>query len=273
MAIEPRVAAHYAHGSLETAILRALAATGADLSALRPEQLAPVDEFHIGGRGATIAFAEQLGVESGMRLLDIGSGLGGASRYFATTYGCGVSGVDLTPEYVAVARALAVRLGLSQLVDYREASALDLPFEPGTFDVAYMMHVGMNITDKGRLFSEVRRVLRPQGRFGIYDVMRTGPGEIPYPVPWATTADLSFLETPLAYRQALEAAGFTVDAERDRRAFALEFFRDMQLGTEKAPPLGLPIVMGANAPAKRANMIASLEAGRLAPVEILARAS
>ena len=56
---------------------RALAATASS------HDLAPVDEFHIGGRQATIDFAEQLHIEPGKRLLDIGCGLGGASRYFA----------------------------------------------------------------------------------------------------------------------------------------------------------------------------------------------
>ncbi len=70
MEIEQVVARHYAHGSLEEAILNALVAGGKDLNHLTPKDLAPVDEFHIGGRQATVAFAEAFGPRPGMRLLD-----------------------------------------------------------------------------------------------------------------------------------------------------------------------------------------------------------
>ena len=161
MSVEQSVAQHYTHGSLERTILDALSAAGKDLDRLNPSDLAPVDEFHIGGRQATIDFAEQLDARPGMRLLDIGSGLGGASRYFAQNHGCRVTGVDLTEEYVAVAEALARRVGLGASVSYKHGSALSLPFAPGAFDGAYMIHVGMNIEDKARLFAELRRVLAP----------------------------------------------------------------------------------------------------------------
>src|SRR3990172_3577653 len=113
MDIEQVVALHYAHGSLEQAILDALAAAGKDVNRLTLADLAPVDEFHIGGRPATVEFAGQFGVHGGMRLLDVGCGLGGAARYFAHEHGCQVTGIDLSGEYVAFANALAapVRLG------------------------------------------------------------------------------------------------------------------------------------------------------------------
>ena len=96
-----------------------------------------------------------------MHLLDIGCGIGGPSRFFATERNCRVTGIDLTEDYVRTAEALAQRVGLADRVSYRQASALALPFEAGPFDGAYMMHVGMNIEDKPALFTEVRRVLKP----------------------------------------------------------------------------------------------------------------
>ena len=139
MESEQAVARHYAHGSLEEAILEALAAAGKDVNHLALKDLAPVDEFHVGGRLATIAFAEQFGLRPGMRLLDIGCGLGGAARYFASEHGCQVSGIDLSGEYVAVANALAARVGLGDRVTCRQGSALELPFAAGSFDAAYML--------------------------------------------------------------------------------------------------------------------------------------
>jgi len=274
MSIERSVAQHYTHGALEQAILNALMASGSNPDDLRPADLAPVDEFHIGGRRATIDFAEQLGLRPAMRLLDIGCGLGGASRYFAFEQGCQVTGVDLTEEYVRVADALARRVGLGAVISYRHGSALSLPFPPGTFDGAYMLHVGMNIADKPALFAETRRVLKPQGVFGIYDVMRESDGELTYPVPWASTAGTSFVATAADYRRLLAAAGFEVLRERSRRAFAMEFFGQMRARAAQGgpPPLGLHILMGASAAEKVANMIGNLERGLIAPTEMVCRA-
>ncbi|MHB8666086.1 MAG: class I SAM-dependent methyltransferase [Burkholderiales bacterium] len=273
MEIEQAVARHYAHGSLEETILSALAQAGKDASRLTPKDLAPVDEFHVGGRQATMAFAEQFGLRPGMRLLDIGCGLGGAARYFADEHGCRVSGIDLSDEYVDVANALATRVGLDERVSCKRGSALALPYERESFDAAYMLHVGMNIEDKARLFAEVRRVLTPSGRFGIYDLMRLAPGELSYPVPWASGPESSFVVDPAGYRCLLVAAGFEVVKERDRRDFALELFGLMRArGAAGGPgPLGLHIVMGASAAQKVENMIADISSGLIAPTEMICR--
>ena len=193
MGTERTVAQHYTHGALERTVLDALRAAGKDPDRLEPSDLAPVDEFHIGGRQATVDLADKLGATGGMRLLDIGSGLGGASRYFAHALGCTVAGIDLTEEYVQAAQALSVRTGLAGQVSYRQASALALPFPAGTFDGAYMLHVGMNIADRAALFARVRQALKPRGVFGVYDVMREGEGALGYPVPWAASSETSFV--------------------------------------------------------------------------------
>jgi ubiquinone/menaquinone biosynthesis C-methylase UbiE len=276
MELEQSVAQHYTHGSLERAIFGALAASGKDLDHLAPADLAPVDEFHIGGRQATTDFAAELEIEPGLHFLDIGSGLGGASRYFAHERGCRVTGIDVTEEYLCVAEALAKHVGLENLVSYKHGSALALPFASRSFDGAYMLHVGMNIQDKARLFSEVQRVLKPGGIFGIYDVMReSGEGDLSFPVPWASSPETSFVESAFTYRCLLESAGFAVQKERSRREFAIEFFRQMRARAAQSggpAPLGLHILMGPSAPQKVANMIDNLERGLIAPTEIISRA-
>lgn len=273
MGVEDSVAEYYTHGSLERAVLGALAASHKDINRLEPADLAPVDEFHIGGRQATIEFAKRLELRRGMELLDVGCGLGGASRYFAHERGCRVVGIDLTEEYVRVATALAERVGLDALVSYRQASAFSLPFESRRFGGVYMLHVGMNIEDKARLFAEVARVLEPGGFFGIYDVMREKEGELRYPVPWAPSPATSFLAEAATYRRLLEEAGFLVEQERSRREFAVEFFKKMRQRAMQGgpPPLGLHILMGATAPQKVANMISNLEAGLISPTEMVGR--
>jgi SAM-dependent methyltransferase len=276
MDLEQTVAQHYAQGSLEARIWKALAASGKDLAQLTPADLAPVDEFHVGGRQATVAFAQELGAAPGDQLLDIGSGLGGASRYFAQERGCQVTGIDLTGELVSTAQTLAVQVGLAGRVSYRQGSALAMPFAAQAFDGAYMLHVGMNIEDKAALFAEVRRVLKPGGGFGIYDVLGEGAaGELPFPLPWARTPATSFVQSLGSYGRLLEEAGFRVERTRDRSEFALGFLRRMRPAVEPAaaaPQLGLHLLLGEAAPRMFANLMATIARGQLAPVEIICRA-
>ena len=269
------VARHYGNGALAQSILDAVSASGKDAERLTHTDLAPVDEFHIGGRVATQALAEQLALRPDMHLLDVGCGPGGASRYFAQEHGCRVTGIDLTVDYVRTAELLSARLGLRDRISYRQASALALPFDPASFDGAYMLHVGMNIGDKAALFAEIRRVLRPGAQFAVYDVMREGDGDLSFPVPWASRADISFVDDAATYRRLLEDAGFVVDAERSRRDFAVEFFRRLRARAAEGggpPALGLHILMGASSAEKVANMIDNLERGLIAPTEMIGRA-
>ena len=122
-----------------------------------------MDEFHIGGRTATDDLMKQLHLADDHRVLDVGSGLGCGARFVAIRYGCRVTGIDLTEEYVETARALSRWTKLDALLSFHHGSALDMPFADGEFDRAYMLHVGMNIPDKAALFAEVARVLRPGG--------------------------------------------------------------------------------------------------------------
>ena len=256
------------------AIYDGVARLGKTPATVTVEDLAPVDEFHIGGRQASEDFLGQLGLAPDQRVLDVGCGLGGSARFAATRYGCRITGVDLTEEFVSTGQVMCDWVGLGDRVSLRQGSALAMPFEADTFDDAYMLHVGMNIDDKRRLCAEVHRVLRPGGCFGIYDVMRTGEGKLAYPVPWAATPATSAVHSVDDYRVALLAAECATTAERNRRDFALEFFAKLKTsatGASGPAPLGLHILMGDTAPLKIANMVANIASGTLAPVEIVAR--
>ena len=271
MSLDDRIAGHYANGTLARTLSAALREAAPDRP-LTAEDLAPVDEFHIGGRTATAHFVEQLGIAVDSRVLDVGSGIGGTSRYVATRYGASVTGVDLTPEYCEVASMLSELVGLSDRVRYRQGSALGLPFDDGEFSLATMLHVGMNVPDKPGLFREVQRVLEPGGVFGIYDILGVGADELDFPVPWAATPETSFLATVEEMRSALDAAGFTIEVESDRSAVAREFFQ--RLGGQASqgpPPLGLHLLMGDDFATKVANMARNVETGRCAPWELICR--
>lgn len=274
MSSEAKVAGHYTRGGLEDTILQAVGRMGLDPDRLKAIDLAPADEFHVGGLDATRELATQMELEPGLRILDVGSGIGGPARYFAAEHQCKVTGVDLTEEFVQVARSLTQRTKLDHLVDFVQASALNLKFSPESFDRAYMIHVGMNIADKPSLFREVRRVLKPGGKFAIFDILRAGDAPMTYPVPWASSEETSFVVDKRSYREALEKAGFRVERERVRTAFAIEF-------TERAiaraaqngqPALALHLLMGDLAPVMIKNVLAMMKQGVLEPVELYARA-
>src|SRR5262245_58895152 len=115
---EETVAQHYGRSGLEGAILDALKAGGKNIDRLTPGDLSSGDEFHLGWRAATIELAKDLHLNRGMRVLDVGSGIGGPARYFAEAHSCHVTGIDLTPEFVETANSLTHRCGLSDKVTF-----------------------------------------------------------------------------------------------------------------------------------------------------------
>ena len=274
MDVEQQVASHYGRTGLEDKILQALAAAGVDIDHLKASDLSVVDEFHSGGLPATIEIARALGLQEGTKILDIGSGLGGPARHFADKHGCDVTGIDLTDEFVQLATALTQRCGLSDTVRFKQASALTLPFADASFDVATLLHVGMNISDKARLFSEVRRVVKTGGLFAVYDVMRTSIGDLPYPMPWATSAETSFVETSTYYREILTAAKFEIVAEHDRRELAMRVAKEARerAAASPTPPLSLGMILGPDSQPRFANLSASMQQQLVAPTKIIARA-
>lgn len=275
MDTESEVAKHYTHGALEETILDALRRAGLDIEHFAPSDLGGIDEFHLGGHTATEAFARGLALAPGMDLLDVGSGLGGPARFFASAHGCRVTGIDLTPEFVEVATSLTARSGLAAQVTFRQGSALALPFAAGTFDRATLIHVGMNIEDKATLFAEVRRVLKSDGLFGVYEAMRRGEADIPYPMPWAVTPATSFVETPETYRRLLEEADFAIEHEADRTALALDFIRKSREQVESGGPNALDrqVLSKPEGLVRFKNVAEAMRAGIIAPTEILARAA
>ena len=176
---------HYDQAGLEASLLRALTAAGKDIDNLKPGDLQGADEFHNGGAAATAAVAEQLGLTPEMHLLDVGSGLGGPARHIAARYGCRVTGIDLTPGYVAAANSLTARMGMQARLDFRVALADRLDFADGSFDGVLLLHVGMNVADKPGMFAAMHRVLKPGGFVAVYDVMRLAEGDLVFPLPWS----------------------------------------------------------------------------------------
>jgi len=238
-----------------------------DPTTLTIEDLAPADEFHLGGAAATSAIIDALKVNATDRVLDIGSGLGGPARRIASTTGAHVTGVDLTPSFVVTATALSVRLAMSHSTTFVEGDATQLNLD-GPFDAATLIHVGMNIADKKAFFSRVHGLLAPGSRFVVYDIMSIGdPSKITYPMPFASGPDSAFLEPASTYVDALTAAGFHVTEPVDQTRLAL----DAAAARSEIPsPVSLATVMGPDFATMFANVGTALRTGLIAPVQVVA---
>jgi SAM-dependent methyltransferase len=252
---------HYRATGLTQRLKTALAALGPEGQQLTPQQLGTLDQFHTRGLAATAELARLAGITAQMSVLDVGSGVGGPSRFLAATHGCRVTGVDLSEPFVEAARYLTERTGQSGQVSFQAGSALALPFEDTTFDAALLQHVAMNIADRPRLYREIRRVLKQGGRFATYDVVLNG-GEPHYPVPWARTPETSLLLTAAATGEAIEAAGFLRLAWQDDTEAAKAWITQLRAsGPPPAPNLGT--VMGPDFAELAANLGRNLMEGRL----------
>jgi MPBQ/MSBQ methyltransferase len=263
MDVRDLVTQHYTAGNLSKTIVDALAAHDVDVDHLGPADLFPVDQLHVGGAAATGYVLERLGVGPGVRLLDVGCGIGGVARMAAMS-GADVTGIDLTPEFVETATALTERVGLSDRARFLTTPGESIPLDDGTLDAAVMVHVGMNIPDKQAVFAEVRRVLTDGGRFAVYEQMRTGEGELPYPLPWAEDERSSFVGTIDDYGRQLEAAGFSVVETEDRTISTS--------GPPPAGPVNNAVIFGPRFMERIANNVGATKAGLLGAVLILASA-
>ena len=264
---------HYTVSELATRILEALEKAGKDPGRLSVEDLAPIDEFHVRGRQATLELAQAARIKSRDTVLDVGSGIGGPARCLASQFGCQVTGLDLTEEYCRAANLLSERVGLGHLVRFEQGDALSMAFPTESFDVVWTEHVAMNIRDKPMLYREMDRVLKPGGTLAIYDVCSGEGGPVHFPVPWARSEDASFLASPEQLRRLVNDAGFRIIDWTDTTALAREWFVALaeRVRRDGAPLLSWGMLMGDDFLAMAQNQRRNLEEDRIALVQLVAR--
>lgn len=251
---------YWGRDDLEPAILKALTEAGKELDALTIDDLAPLDQFHPGGKGSTVRLAKSAGITPGMSILDVGGGFGGPARTLAVEFGCSVTVLDLTESYVRTGEAITKRLGLEGRVRHVVGNALDLQFEVGSFDAAWTQNACMNISAKEVLYAGFRKVVRPGGLLAFQEPMAGPVQPLIFPVMWADNPDSSFLRSPEEMRALIQAAGFRM---RNWVDVTLEFSR-------RSTPSALSIqylVMGERAEALSLNAQRNEAEGRLMNVQ------
>jgi ubiquinone/menaquinone biosynthesis C-methylase UbiE len=262
--------AHYAGQDLAAAILGGLQAAGKDTERLTPDDLAAVDQFHIRGKEATLELAHLAGLTSGLHVLDVGGGLGGPARTLAAEFACSITVLDLTEAYCRVGEMLTTRTGLTERVRIQSGNALEMPFPPESFDVVWTQHSSMNIANKARLYAEIHRVLRPQGRLAPYEIMAGAVQPVHFPVPWARMPSMSFLRSPEEVRTLIAANGFAEVTWCDVSKPCLDWVRQRQaMAPATPPPLGLHLLLGPAIGVMFRNLTRNLEEQRIAVIEAI----
>jgi MPBQ/MSBQ methyltransferase len=273
--VKMKVQQHYARENIVEKAMKAVQAAGKDPDRLTVDDLAMLDQMHLRGIKATREIARRAKLRKGMRVLDVGSGLGGPARVMAADLGCEVVGVDLTPEFVAAAKDITKRLDLTNLVGFQEADAANLPFDDHTFDAATSMTAFMNMPDKAAVYEEVHRVLKPGGRLVQIETLQGPKGEPYYPTLWARDASYSFLISPKEARAIIENAGFKVLAFDNDDQASLEWASKMQEKMKAEGPggVGPHVIHGPEILENMSNTIRSIAEGRATVAVIEAESS
>ena len=208
--------AHYSTRDIEVRILAGIRAAGLDPEQrLSPEELGALDHFHTGGLRATRELLELAQIRADDRVLDIGAGLAGSARLLASSIGCDIECIEMSADYCAGAALLNRITGLEDRINVRQGSALDLPFPDNAFDVVWMQNVGMNIADKRSLYGEIRRVLKPGGRYAFQE-MAAGQAKTSYfPLPWATDPADNYLVSAEDMCSLLSESGLVAEVFED----------------------------------------------------------
>jgi len=179
-------------------------------------------------------------------------------------------GIDLQPEFVYAAEGLSLMTGMESDTSFEVGDVTVLDRSDRAFDAATMIHVGMNVPDKPGLFGAIASALRPGGRFGIFDIMRTAgtDAELSFPLPFAADESDSHLASSDDYVAALTGAGLSVVHVIERIDLVGKVIQRAADGPKT--PLNLGLVMGSEFPTMFTNLRGAIKGGFVRPIEIVA---
>ena len=153
--------------------------------------------------------AANLTLDGSVRVLDLGSGYGGASRHVAKGYGSHVTCLNLSEVENDHNRKRNEEEGLGHLIDVLDGTFEDLPFKDKTFDVVWSQDAIVHSGDHARVFAEAARVLAPGGKLVFTDLLAADHTPVETLGPILRRLHLSSMGTPGYYRKLAAKAGLT----------------------------------------------------------------
>lgn len=148
-------------------------------------------------------------IDSTTRVLDIGSGYGGAARQLANRFGCRVTALNLAEAENERNRQMNAEQGLDGLIDVVDGAFETLPFDDASFDLVWCQDAILHSGDRAKVLKEVDRVLKPGGAFVFTDPMRTDEADVSRLSAILERIHLPDLGTPGFYKAQAEALGWT----------------------------------------------------------------
>lgn len=266
---------HYGSQDLLERILDTLKKSGIDPATLNAKQLYPIDQLHMGGRQATRDLAEKLKLSAGMKILDVGSGLGGTARLLASEYGCRVTAIDLTAAFCRASEKLTALTGLSDRIDTVQGDAVATGLPDAAFDLIWCQHTQMNIADKPGLLKEFQRLLKGDGVVALHEVFAGSnvADPIHYPLPWAKDESASTLISADEWLVLAKAEQFELLEKQDLSSQAQMWWEQLLSRISKAPKSGLGpgLIFGNQSRQFGPNIIDNLQQQRIAVYEMILR--
>lgn len=247
-------------------ILEAIEKSGIQQADITRKQISAFDEFHVRGRVVSEELFSQINLSKGSLVLDLGCGLGGTCRLLAEKYDCMVHGVDYSEQHIETADSLSKLTGLESQTLFKQADATNLPYPSEQFDLLITQHVQMCIADKEKFYSEVKRVLKKDGRFIYYDVLKKNDDVLNYPLPWVDNETNNYLITTNQLKEQLHSLGFTKISSQNQTQKGIDFLNSFLAKAKDKPRIltGQKILMGDNALDKIINLHQALKDGVVA---------
>ncbi|MBO0654525.1 methyltransferase domain-containing protein [Streptomyces triculaminicus] len=172
----------------------------------------------------------------GSRVLDLGSGYGGAARYLAGCFGCRVVALNISESQNQRHRKTNVERGLADLIEVVTGSFEDVPYEDGYFDVVWSQEAFCHSDERAKVLSEAVRVLNPGGRLVFTDLMAADDAPPNALRPAVSRLGVEAMATPGFYRQHLAELGLShVDFE-DRSEHLLTHYLRILEETQRGGP-------------------------------------